>query len=76
MAWECAECNVRETDSTPIDSVCHHCGKPLCPDHVYRFADHAFAEFEGDPPEGRNAAHCVDCRTTYHQRVRGSARRR
>jgi hypothetical protein len=46
MAWECAECNIRESPKSKIkvDTVCHHCGKPLCrEDRILVKDDDAFS---------------------------------
>jgi hypothetical protein len=64
VAWECAECNVKEDLGTPIDAVCHHCGKLLCRKHRVEIADHAFSAAPG--PMGRTAVHCRACKRRYH----------
>lgn len=64
MSWDCAECSGR----TGVDSVCHHCGKSLCRQHVVVVADDAFSDTGG--PWERTAAHCPGCRSEHHPRAR------
>jgi hypothetical protein len=67
MAWECAECHVREDASNKIDAVCHHCGKLLCYEDRRLTADAAFASTSGD--SGQVAVHCQACLDQYHVRT-------
>jgi hypothetical protein len=60
MAWECAECNSKESGGKKIDAVCHHCGKPLCREDQVEILDNAFS---GAAP---TAIHCDSCRRKYH----------
>jgi hypothetical protein len=64
MAWECAECNVRETEDVRIDVVCHHCGKLLCGRDRVSIIDDAFSKKDGFIT--RAAFHCRDCKKKYH----------
>jgi hypothetical protein len=66
MSWECAECNAREGKQVRIDSVCHHCGKPLCRGDRIEILDYAFASSPGRA--GQRAVHCAQCKQTYHRR--------
>ncbi len=63
VGWECIECNAEEPP-TPIDAVCHHCGKPLCRKDQIVIADDAFATFLG---EAGRAVHCRACRRRHHR---------
>jgi len=63
MAWECAECNVKESAGRKIDAICHHCGKPLCRDDRIEIADNAFSSVGSAGP---TAIHCRACRRKYH----------
>lgn len=59
MSWECGICRAVEgRDSVRVESVCHHCGVPLCRDDVYTLADPAVG---GEP-----ACHCFDCAEHHH----------
>jgi hypothetical protein len=62
MAWECAECNAKESAASQIDAVCHHCGKPLCRDDQLRIVDNAFSA-------AAIAVHCAACKARYHARA-------
>jgi hypothetical protein len=64
MAWECAECNSPEERDSPIDAVCHHCGKPLCRGDRVVVADRAFSGVAG--AMGRTAIHCRACKRRHH----------
>jgi hypothetical protein len=63
VAWECAQCNVKESASTKIDAVCHHCGKPLCRDDRVEIADNAFNSVGLTGPK---AVHCRACKRKHH----------
>ena len=65
MAWECAECNIREGapaeyGQVVIEAVCHHCGKPLCRQDRVHVVDDEF---------GAPAFHCRECRQRHHSRA-------
>lgn len=64
MPWECGECRQKETDLIRINTLCHHCGKPLCNKHRIGILDDAFAGFEG--MRSNIAFHCSSCKRTYH----------
>ncbi len=64
MAWECAECSVREKDDTDIDAVCHHCGKLLCRRDRVLINDDALSRHDG--LIARAAFHCQDCKKKHH----------
>jgi hypothetical protein len=69
MAWECAECLRNQ-----MTTVCHHCGKPLCGEHVVVIVDDALSGDEGTVTtrahtlSGR-ARHCADCQKQHHPRA-------
>ena len=63
MAWECAECNVKESANGKIDTICHHCGKPLCRHDRIEIADNAFSSAGSAGP---TAIHCRACKRKYH----------
>jgi hypothetical protein len=66
-AWVCGDCNLAEDGVRKVRKVCHHCGKLLCQDCVRAFDDGAFA---GRPlAHNRRAAHCRECRDSYHIRL-------
>jgi hypothetical protein len=60
MQWLCAECD------TELVVVCHHCGKALCRRHRFLVDDDAFHHKAEIPVY---AAHCRDCRSTFHSWV-------
>jgi Pyruvate/2-oxoacid:ferredoxin oxidoreductase delta subunit len=64
MTWECSECTDREGRKVRVDSVCHHCGKPLCRTCRLFLPDYAFSAFE----DGSSvwAYHCRDCQMRFH----------
>jgi hypothetical protein len=62
--WECSECG---ESSSPVEAVCHHCGKPLCPNHLSVRHDPAFGAVKGEQVW---AVHCAGCRSKHHQRTR------
>jgi hypothetical protein len=60
--WECGHCGAKEGrggQGVRIDAVCHHCGKPLCPDHRHLMVDQGFSVdgVEASP----EAVHCSVC---------------
>lgn len=61
MPLVCAVC----ASDVRADSVCHHCGKPLCPGcRLLVDSDEAFS--------GQVAAvHCQDCKGKYHDKKTG-----
>jgi hypothetical protein len=63
VAWECAECNVKESADWKIDAICHHCGKPLCRDDRVEIADNAFSSAGSAGP---TAVHCRACKRRNH----------
>lgn len=64
MAWECAECNSKETAKLKVDAVCHHCGKPLCRKDQVKIADYAFSR---GGEIATMAVHCKSCRRKHHR---------
>ena len=64
MAWECAECNRRESAYLKIDTVCHHCGKLLCREDGVEIADNALSS---KGPTVPTAIHCLTCKRKYHK---------
>lgn len=74
MALRCAICS----SDQKVETVCHHCGKPLCDTHkvtVYNdkaFADSPFKRFAiwsvGGTPEqvALLAYHCPQCKWKHH----------
>lgn len=64
MTWECAECHVPEGEGVRIDTVCHHCGKPLCLEDRKIRADPAFMSPADVNPK---AVHCHSCWSEYHR---------
>lgn len=58
MALECAFCDSTEK----VETVCHHCGKPLCSRAGCR------VPVEGDPAfsDKVTAFHCRECAQKYH----------
>lgn len=57
MAWKCGVCGEGN-----IEVVCHHCGKPLCKDHLRVVRDKAFSSFA-------EAYHCEACKEEHHSKV-------
>lgn len=67
MSLQCAVCGAPENkDGQVLDTVCHHCGKPLCQDHRVLILDEDFANRSAPAP--RHAYHCPDCHQAYHPR--------
>jgi len=65
VSWECGICRAVEgRDGVHVESVCHHCGVPLCLDDLYTVNDPAFG--------GKSACHCAECANRHH---RGLGRR-
>jgi len=64
MTWECGECRQKETNLMKINTLCHHCRKPVCHKHRFGVLDDTFANFEG--VIGNIAFHCSSCKRTYH----------
>ena len=64
MPWECGECRQKETDTININTLCHHCGKPLCDRHRLGIFDDAFSHSDGEI--SHIAFHCSSCKRTYH----------
>lgn len=59
MSWECGICRAVEgRDSVHVESVCHHCGVPLCRDDLYIVSDPAFGSAD--------ARHCFECAERHH----------
>lgn len=67
MSWECGECGEMEGRAqVRVDSVCHHCGKPLCQKHRIEILDDAFSSESG--AVSGEAFHCDSCKQIYHDR--------
>lgn len=67
MPLECSVCLAADgKDGKVIDTVCHHCGKPLCREHRVLILDEQFAN-QGAPVP-RHAYHCPGCHQAYHAR--------
>jgi hypothetical protein len=50
--------------SQTIVGVCHHCGLPLCSEHVLYIEDEEFARLSDAPPV--YALHCEPCARSHH----------
>lgn len=66
MAWTCADCNKPESKKSDIkiETVCHHCGRPLCQKDSIRVLDPDFSDHDG--PVSRIAIHCHECKKANH----------
>jgi hypothetical protein len=64
MSWECAECRQKENEHIKINTVCHHCGKPLCENDRIEILDDAFDNSNG--AVSNRAFHCRSCIKLYH----------
>jgi hypothetical protein len=64
MPWVCGECRRTESERWKINTVCHHCGKPLCDKDRVEILDDAFDD--SDVKISNRAFHCKSCVRLYH----------
>lgn len=66
MTWKCGVCGTMDGQkNNPVDSVCHHCGKPLCARHQVVIVDRRFG-FDRENSRPR-AVHCRECKLKHHR---------